>query len=148
MIFYWTINWYNWNFIWNIILNNGIYWDLRNKSICLNTVLVVKKKKAHKQKSRTAGQANTQPFSEYFSVRMRFILILFCVYILGYEEPKSTISYVLLTMNMISISNCEYEYWFHDIKRSIILFYSFFLILVADHRLAPCERIPSYLIIF
>ena len=36
-IFYWTI--INWNFIWNIVLNNGIYWDLRNKSVCLNTVL-------------------------------------------------------------------------------------------------------------
>ena len=35
-IFYWTI--INWNFIWNIVLNNGIYWDLRNKSVCLNTV--------------------------------------------------------------------------------------------------------------
>ena len=35
-IFYWTI--INWNFIWNIILNNSIYWDLRNKSVCLNTV--------------------------------------------------------------------------------------------------------------
>ena len=32
--FYWTI--INWNFIWNIVLN--IYWDLRNKSVCLNTV--------------------------------------------------------------------------------------------------------------
>ena len=28
----------NWNFIWNIVLNNGIYWDLRNKNFCLNTV--------------------------------------------------------------------------------------------------------------
>ena len=34
--FYWTI--INWNFIWNIVLNNGIYWNLRNKSLCLNTV--------------------------------------------------------------------------------------------------------------
>ena len=34
--FYWTI--INWNFIWNIVLNNGIYWYLRNKSVCLNMV--------------------------------------------------------------------------------------------------------------
>ena len=34
--FYWAI--INWNFIWNIDLNNGVYWDLRNKSACLNTI--------------------------------------------------------------------------------------------------------------
>ena len=37
MHFYWAI--INWNFIWNIDLNNGVYCDLRNKSACLNTVL-------------------------------------------------------------------------------------------------------------
>ena len=36
LCYYWTI--INWNFIWNIVLNNGIYWDLRNISVCLNTV--------------------------------------------------------------------------------------------------------------
>ena len=36
LYFYWTIT--NWNFIWNIVFSNGIYWDLRNKSVCLNTV--------------------------------------------------------------------------------------------------------------
>ena len=35
--FYWAI--INWNFIWNIDFNNGIYCDLRNKSACRNTVL-------------------------------------------------------------------------------------------------------------
>ena len=30
----------NWNFIWNIDLNNHIYCDFHNKSACLNTVLV------------------------------------------------------------------------------------------------------------
>ena len=35
-IYPWTI--INWNFIWNIVLNNDIYWDLRNKSVYLNTV--------------------------------------------------------------------------------------------------------------
>ena len=30
----------NWNFIWNIDLNNGVYCDLHNKSGCLNTVLI------------------------------------------------------------------------------------------------------------
>ena len=34
--FYWSIN--NWNFIWNIDLNNGVYCDLRHRSACLNTV--------------------------------------------------------------------------------------------------------------
>ena len=29
----------NWNFIWNIDLNNSVYCDLRNKCACLNTVL-------------------------------------------------------------------------------------------------------------
>ena len=33
---YWAI--INWNFIWNIDLNNGFYCDLRNKSAYLNTV--------------------------------------------------------------------------------------------------------------
>ena len=30
----------NWNFIWNIDLNNGVYCDLRNKSACLNMILL------------------------------------------------------------------------------------------------------------
>ena len=34
--FYWAI--INWNFIWNILLNNGIYWDLRNKSVSVYSV--------------------------------------------------------------------------------------------------------------
>ena len=29
----------NWNVIWNIVLNNSVYCDLRNKSVCLNTLL-------------------------------------------------------------------------------------------------------------
>ena len=33
-----------------------------------------KKKKKKKKKNRAASRVNTQPFSEYFSVRMRFIL--------------------------------------------------------------------------
>ena len=37
LLFYWAI--INWNFIWNIDLNNGVYCDLRNKSACLNAVL-------------------------------------------------------------------------------------------------------------
>ena len=32
---------FNWNFIWNIELNNGVYCNLRNKSACLNTELHV-----------------------------------------------------------------------------------------------------------
>ena len=35
-VFYCAI--FNWNFIWNIDLNNGVYCDLRNKSACLTTV--------------------------------------------------------------------------------------------------------------
>ena len=35
--FYWAI--INWNFIWNIELNNGVYCELRNNSACLNMVL-------------------------------------------------------------------------------------------------------------
>ena len=35
--FYWAI--INLNFIWNIDLNNGVYYDLLNESACLNTIL-------------------------------------------------------------------------------------------------------------
>ena len=37
--FYWAI--INWNFIWNIDLNNGVYCDLRNKGVFLNRVLYI-----------------------------------------------------------------------------------------------------------
>ena len=37
--FYWAI--INWNFIWNIVLNNSVYCNSRNKSACLNTILWV-----------------------------------------------------------------------------------------------------------
>ena len=48
-----------------------------------------------KKTDRAASRANTQPCSEYVTVRTRIILIL-C-----YGESKST-SYVLLGMNMMS----------------------------------------------
>ena len=37
----------------------------------------------------------------------------------SYGESKTTISYVLLSVNMMNTSNCEYWQWFHDIKISM-----------------------------
>ena len=48
----------NWNFIWNIDLNNGVYSDLCNKSACLNTVLY-------------------QQFAEYLVASVFFCLFFF-----------------------------------------------------------------------
>ena len=69
--FYYAI--INWNFIWNIVLNSGIYWDLRNKSVCLNTVLV--EKILIRKKDRVASRANLLVSILVFSRE----LYLFCV---------------------------------------------------------------------
>ena len=63
------------------------------------------------KKTEAASRANTQPSSEYFSIRMPIILILWFVNMLSYGESKSTTtSYVLLSMSMMmSTSNFEYE---------------------------------------
>ena len=70
-------------------------------------------------KDRAASRANTQHSSKYFSVQMRIIIILCFVYMLQYGESKSTTSYVLLSMNMMSTLNFEYEYGSNDINISI-----------------------------
>ena len=42
-----------WNFIWNIVLNNGVYYDLRNICACLNTIL---QRTVYNNTIRTLGQ--------------------------------------------------------------------------------------------
>ena len=70
-------------------------------------IRVSQQQKSHtSKKGRTASRPNTQPFSEYFSIRMPFILCF--VYMMSYGESKAR-SYMFLSMNMISTSNFEYE---------------------------------------
>ena len=67
------------------------------------------------KKVQSDQRANAQSSSEYFNVRARFIFILRFMYMLSHRESKSTTrSYVLLSINMVSTLNFEY-----DIKRSI-----------------------------
>ena len=80
-----------------------------NYSLKFATLVVVaftkKRKETHKSK-KVERAASTQPSSEYFSVRMRFILILCCLYMLDYGGLKSTTtSYMLSSMN-------EYDEYF------------------------------------
>ena len=81
----------------------------------LVTVLVIvaftKNENRHisKKTERAASRANTQPSSEYFNVRTRFIFILCFVDMLCQGESNSRTSNMLLSMNMMSTSNFEYE---------------------------------------
>ena len=93
-----------------------------NHSIKFAVLVVVAftktKKKVHKDKA--ASRVNTQPSSEYFSVRMLITLILYFSYMLSYGESKSaTLPYVLFSISMMSISNFEYESKFYYIKISM-----------------------------
>ena len=65
--------------------------------------LFTKGEKRHISKTdRAISRANTQPSSKYNSVRAQIILIL------SNGGSKSTTSYLLLSMNMVSTSNFEY----------------------------------------
>ena len=73
-----------------------------------------KKKKTNKKKiDKYSKQSKHTSLTSYedFSVRMRNIIILNFVYMLRYGESESTTtSYKLLSMNMMSTLNFEYEY--------------------------------------
>ena len=98
------------------------FFDAHYTSNLQNNNFTKNKKKTHKKQPQNSKQnANTQPFSEYFNVRTRFILILCFVYMLSYGESKSTTtSYVLISMHLMSgTSNFEYEQRFLDIRISL-----------------------------
>ena len=67
---------------------------------------------SHRQKRQRRSRANIQPSSEYFSIRKRFILILWFVYMLSYEELKSITSYVLWRMNVSEIMSMTRFFFF------------------------------------
>ena len=83
-------------------------------TVLLIIIVAFTKKKENRhisKEDRAASRANTQPSNEYFSIRTRFILILWFVYMLSYGESKSaTTSYMLLDMNTMSTtSNSGYK---------------------------------------
>ena len=66
------------------------------------------------EKTKTASKANTQPSTEYCSVRMPIIIILSI-----HGGSKSTTSCVLLSMSTMSSSNFEYGRCEYNIKISM-----------------------------
>ena len=86
------------------------------KIIDLVVVAFTKKKKKENEndmhisiRDRAAGRVNTKAFNEYISICTRILLFLSFLLILSHGESKSTASYVLLSANMMSTSNIEYE---------------------------------------
>ena len=87
---------------------------------CLSYCCFYKKyKKRRKKKTNPASKANTQPSTEYYSVRMQIIIILCLVYMTFHGESKATTSCVLSSVSRISISNFEYEWCEYNIKISM-----------------------------
>ena len=76
-------------------------------------------KKRRKKKTKPASNANTQPSTEYYSVRMQIIIILCFMYMTIHGESKSTTSCVLSSMSRISTSNFEYEWCENNIQISM-----------------------------
>ena len=70
-----------------------------------NCCIYKKRKQTHKQKRQSCMQSKHT--FEYFSVRKRIIFILCFLCMLSYRESKSTIIYVLLSMELMSTSNFE-----------------------------------------
>ena len=66
--------------------------DYSSKSTVL--VIVAFTKRHISKKDRAASRANTQPFSEYFSVHTPFMLILCIVFMLSHGKSKLTTPYV------------------------------------------------------
>ena len=89
-----------------VLLINDSSYSSRSTNFTLLDVVVIKRGTRAKRDSRS--KANTQAFSEYFSVYTRIASIMCCVYMLNYGESKST-SYMLLSMSRIRTSNIEYE---------------------------------------
>ena len=67
-------------------------------------------KERRNKTTKTGSKTNTQPSTEYSSVRMRFKLILCFAYMSIHDESKSTTSSVLLSMSRMSSTSFEYEW--------------------------------------